>query len=214
MAMDKVRPDRRKNGDFIRERKRARFFFDLTAIIYPLIERHLFPRYRQALAALDLPPELTVLDVATGSGILAAAFAQRGHAVTGLDFSGRMLRRARRRFPGIEFRAFDLVDLPEMASRGYGVVSCGYLLHGLSATFREAILGNMARIAGRWVVVFDYCCDGGRFVRLIERIEGPNYPKFIAGDRREEFAAAGLAVERTFRTSGFGDVWLCRPERK
>jgi SAM-dependent methyltransferase len=214
MSMKKVRPEQRQSEDFIRERTRARFFFDLTAIAYPLIEWHLFPRYRQALATLDLPPDLTVLDVAAGSGILAAAFAQRGHPVTGLDFSERMLSRARKRFPKIEFRAFDLVGLPEISSRGYGIVSCGYLLHGLSVAFREAILKNMARIAGCWVVVFDYCREGGWFVRLIECIEGPNYPQFIAGDRRAEFAAAGLTIERSFRTSGFGDVWLCRPERK
>jgi hypothetical protein len=110
------------------------------------------------------------------------------------DSIARRSRRGRRRFPGIEFRAFGLVDLPEMPSLGYGVVSCGYLLHGLSPAFREAILGNMARIAGRWVVVFDYCCDGGRSVRLIERIEGPNYPRFIAGGPARNVGPAATPV--------------------
>ncbi|HSQ35051.1 MAG TPA: class I SAM-dependent methyltransferase [Candidatus Binatia bacterium] len=203
-------PLRTHSREFLRERKRARFFFNLTAVIYPMIEWHLFPRYREALGKLDLPAKLTVLDVATGSGILAAAFAGRGHEVSGLDLSERMLQRARKRFPAIDFRTFDLVDLPQIASGSYDIVSCGYLLHGLSAGFRETILKNMARIAGRYVLVFDYCCNGGWFVRLIEWIEGPNYPQFIAARRETEFAGAGLAIEREFRTSEFGNAWLCR----
>jgi SAM-dependent methyltransferase len=210
--MKESSPDPARGQGFLRERRRARFIFNLTAVIYPLIERHLFPRYEDALARLNLPSELTVLDVATGSGILAAAFARRGHSVSGLDFSKRLLRRAGRKFPGIDFRAFDLVDLAKIPAASYGIVSCGYLLHGLSAGFREAVLKNIARIAGRYVVVFDYCCAGGWLVGLIERIEGPNYPQFIATPREAEFSGAGLRIERSFRTSSFGDVWLCRPD--
>jgi len=177
-----------------------------------VIEWHLFPRYRKTLARLDLPVELPVLDLATGSGILAAAFSYRGHPVTGLDFSRQLLRRAARRFPDIDFKVFDLVDLPGIPDNKYGIVSCGYLLHGLSAEFRKTILQHMSRIADRYVVVFDYCCDGGWFVRLIEWIEGPHYPEFIAASRGEEFSRAGLRIEDTLHTSGFGGVWLCRPE--
>ncbi|MCU0236513.1 MAG: class I SAM-dependent methyltransferase [Acidobacteria bacterium] len=206
------RPERTRSERFLKERKRTRHFFNLTAVIYPLIERHLVPRYEDALARLDLPPALTVLDVATGSGILAAAFARRGHPVTGLDFSRRLLKRARKKFPAIDFGAFDLVELAKMPAKSYGIVSCGYLLHGLSPEFRATILKNIARIARHYVVVFDYCCDGGWFVRLIERMEGPHYPRFIATGREAEFAGAGLRIERSFRTSPFGDAWLCRPE--
>jgi SAM-dependent methyltransferase len=197
--------------DFNRERKRARFFFNLTSAIYPLIEWHLFPRYEKALARLDLPRELPVLDVATGSGILAAAFARRGHAVQGLDFSERLLMRARKKFPQIDFKAFDLVALPEIPTGSFAIVSCGYSLHGLSSGFREAVLKNISRIASSHVVIFDYNGDGGWLVRLIERAEGPNYPQFIAASRAAEFARAGLRIETSFATSEFGQVWLCRP---
>ncbi|HUU05091.1 MAG TPA: class I SAM-dependent methyltransferase [Patescibacteria group bacterium] len=210
--MEEHIPDRARSQGFMQERRRARFIFNLTAAMYPLIERHLFPRYEGALARLDLPAELTVLDVATGSGILAAAFARRGHPTAGLDFSERLLKRARKRFPEIDFRTFDLVDLPDIPSKSYGIVSSGYLLHGLSVGFREAILKNISRIAGRYVVVFDYCCAGGWLVRLIEQIEGPNYLQFIATPREVEFAGAGLRIEQSFRISSFGDAWLCRPE--
>jgi len=201
-----------QDADFIRERKRSRIFFDLTAAVYPLIELHLFPRYQRALTRLDLPRHLPLLDVATGSGILAAAFAGRGHAVQGLDFSGQLLKRARKRFPQVDFRMFDLANLPELPARSFAIVSCGYFLHGISPGFREKVLENLSRIASSWVVIFDYGNDGGWFVRLIEKIEGPHYPQFIAGARATEFARAGLTVETSFPTSEFGRVWLCRPE--
>ncbi len=209
--MQESDPRQARSREFLRERKRARVLFNLISVIYPMIERHLFPRYKDALAKLDLPAELTVLDAATGSGILAAAFAGRGHAVTGLDLSERMLKRARKRFPAFDFRTFDLVDLPQIASGSYDIVCCGYLLHGVSAGFRETILKDIARIARRYVLVFDYCCDGGWFVRLIEWIEGPNYPQFIATPREAEFAGAGLAIDRVLPISSFGNAWLCRP---
>jgi len=44
-----------------------------------------------------------VLDVATGPGVIAAAAAERGAIVTGLDFSAAMLAEARRRHPTLAF---------------------------------------------------------------------------------------------------------------
>lgn len=202
---------RTPTADFLEERKKARFFFNLSAPVYQTIERHLFPSYRKALTQLDLPPALTVLDLATGSGILAAAFHLRGHEVAGMDFSEGMLKRARKRFPAVDFQSFDLVDLPTLPDQSHDIVSCGYLLHGLSCAFRHEVLSNMARIARKHVVIFDYGRDGGWFVRLIERIEGPYYPRFMASPREGEFSKAGLRLEKTISTSEFGCLWLCSP---
>ncbi len=210
MRMQDGNPGQARNRLFLSERKKTRLFFNLAAPVYPLIERHLFPRYEAALARLGLSPEFTVLDVATGSGILAAAFARRGHPARGLDFSERLLKRARKKFPGIDFQPFDLADLAEIPARSWDIVCCGYVLHGLSAGFRHAVLKNLSRIACRYVVVFDYCHDGGWLVRLIERAEGPHYRQFMATSRQAEFAAAGLRIEKSLSTSNFGCAWLCR----
>ena len=58
------------------------------------------PRWRRALvAAVDPRPQHTVLDVATGTGLVAAALVRRsGCRVVGLDQSPEMLARARARF--------------------------------------------------------------------------------------------------------------------
>jgi len=196
---------------FLEERRRARRFFNRVSAFYPVVERHLSPQYREALCAIDLPRELSVLDLATGTGLLAGAFSERGHPVTGLDFADELLGRARRRFPRVDFRHLDLLHLDRIDARAYDVVSMGYVLHGLSPGFRHFVLSESARIARTHVLVFDYCRDGGWVVRLIEWVEGPHYPLFIAEDREREFRIAGLQPERVEQVSELGSYWLCVP---
>jgi demethylmenaquinone methyltransferase/2-methoxy-6-polyprenyl-1,4-benzoquinol methylase len=66
------------------------------------------PRWRRALvAAIDPRPGQRILDVATGTGMVAFELAQRGCEVVGLDQSEAMLGGARAR----------LADSPSLASR-------------------------------------------------------------------------------------------------
>jgi SAM-dependent methyltransferase len=199
---------------FLGERRRARRFFNRMSPLYPIVERHLFPQYRDVLARLELPPALSVLDLATGTGLLAGAFAERGHAVTGLDFADKLLSRARRRFPRVDFRNLDLRHLDRTGTGAYDLVSMGYFLHGLSPGFRRFIIRETARIARAHVLVFDYGRDGGWFIRFIEWIEGPNYPLFIAEDRERELGKVGLRIDREERVSNFGSYWLCTPSSR
>lgn len=194
---------------FLDERLRARRLFNRMSPLYPIVERHLFPQYRDVLAGLALPPELRVLDLATGTGLLAGAFAERGHGVTGLAFAEKLLNRARRRFPRVDFRNCDVRHLDRIETGAYDLVSMGYFLHGLSPEFRRFIVRETARVARAHVLIFDYGRDGGWFKRFIEWIEGPNYPVFIAEDGAKELEKAGLRTDREERVSDFGSYWLC-----
>ena len=53
-----------------------------------------------------------VLDVACGPGRLTAAAAARGAEASGIDFSSRMVERARGLFPALDFRVGDAESLP------------------------------------------------------------------------------------------------------
>jgi SAM-dependent methyltransferase len=64
------------------------------------------------LAAAAVQRETRVLDVATGAGYAAAAAAERGAAVVGVDFSPTQLGLARSLYPTIEFREGDAGALP------------------------------------------------------------------------------------------------------
>ena len=190
------------------ERLRTRRFFNLVAPAFHVIDRRLLPEYRRVLDALGLDPGLSVLDLATGTGTLAAAFAERGHPVAGIDFAARLLRRARRRLPGTDFRLMDLADLPQLPNDAYDVVALAYVLHGMPPQMRRFALCQARRLARRHVLIFDYSGPGRWYVRLIEWIEGPHYPSFVDRPLAEIATEAGLVVEREERTSSTGACWL------
>jgi len=192
------------------ENQKARRFFNRTAIIYPIIERALFPEYKRALHKLDLDSNLSVLDLATGTGILAGAFALRGHSVKGVDIAEKMLKRARKKFPKISFEHFDLSQLDSIKAASSDIVTIGYFLHGANPDFRMQVLSEAARIAAKYVIIFDYCCKGNWLVDFIEWIEGSHYNQFVSLPRGQELAQVGLQVECELNLSDYGSVWLCR----
>lgn len=96
-----------------------RAYYALQARVYrllaPFYDAVVLPLrgLRGAIAAL-VPEGARVLEVATGTGEQALAFAARGDAVVGLDLSDAMLRRARRknRFAHAMFVHGDTTALP------------------------------------------------------------------------------------------------------
>ena len=69
------------------------------------------PRWRRALVKAVAPaPGERVLDVATGTGLVAAQLARSGCAVVGIDQSSEMLSAARRRFAGAEGDRVELIE--------------------------------------------------------------------------------------------------------
>jgi ubiquinone/menaquinone biosynthesis C-methylase UbiE len=198
---------------FQRERERTRRFFNRIAAIFPIIEGWLAPSYRLALAQLALPTHLTVLDLGTGSGELAAALAARGHPVTGIDTAERLLRRAARRLPGVTFKTMDLVDLPVLAAASFDLVTLAHVLHGVPAALRQLALAEAGRIARRGVVVIDYADKLPFYLRLAEWLEGPHYRTYARASLPELAAAATLEVERAVKLPGASACWLLRRRR-
>ena len=81
------------------------------------------------LDAAGVRPGARVLDVATGPGYVAAAAAERGADVVGVDVAGAMLALARRAHPGLDFRTGDAEALP-LPDASFDVVVANFaLLH-------------------------------------------------------------------------------------
>jgi demethylmenaquinone methyltransferase / 2-methoxy-6-polyprenyl-1,4-benzoquinol methylase len=109
----------------------VRAMFDRIAPVYDLMNRvmtvGLDGRWRRATAESVVRPGDRVLDACCGTGDLALAGARAGGSVTGLDFSERMLERARRKAPELEWLQGDLLALPfddasfDAATVGFGV---------------------------------------------------------------------------------------------
>jgi demethylmenaquinone methyltransferase / 2-methoxy-6-polyprenyl-1,4-benzoquinol methylase len=109
----------------------VRSMFDRIAPVYDVMNRvmtaGLDRRWRRLTAAAVVRPGDRVLDAACGTGDLAIADAKAGASrVTGLDFSERMLERARRKAP-LDWVQGDMLALPfadatfDAATVGFGV---------------------------------------------------------------------------------------------
>jgi demethylmenaquinone methyltransferase/2-methoxy-6-polyprenyl-1,4-benzoquinol methylase len=131
--------------------------FDRIAPVYDVMNRvmtaGLDQRWRRLAARAVVRPGDRVLDSCCGTGDLAVACAAAGGVVTGLDFSERMLERARRKAPQIEWVRGDALELPfedaafDAATVGFGVRNLDDLEKGL----RE--LARVLKPGGRLAVL-------------------------------------------------------------
>jgi demethylmenaquinone methyltransferase / 2-methoxy-6-polyprenyl-1,4-benzoquinol methylase len=134
----------------------VRAMFDRIAPVYDAMNRvmtmGLDQRWRR-LAAEVVHPGDRVLDAACGTGDLAVAAERAGGTVTGLDFSERMLERARSKSSSIEWVQGDVMELPfedgsfDAATIGFGIRNVSDLEGGL----RE--LARVLRPGGRLAVL-------------------------------------------------------------
>ena len=126
--------------------------FDRIAPVYDAMNRlmtaGLDRRWRQATAQAVVRPEDRVLDACCGTGDLALACERAGGRVLGLDFSERMLARARRKSSSIEWVRGDALALPfadasfDAATVGFGVRNLADLAAGLAELRRVLRTGG------------------------------------------------------------------------
>ena len=135
----------------------VRSMFDEIAAFYdPMndaMTAGLHRRWRQIAARSVVVPGYRVLDACCGTGDLSVAVRKAGGAVTGLDFSERMLERARRKSNEISWVLGDVLELPfadesfDAATVGFGIRNVDDLGRGL----RE--LRRVLRPGGRLAIL-------------------------------------------------------------
>jgi demethylmenaquinone methyltransferase/2-methoxy-6-polyprenyl-1,4-benzoquinol methylase len=200
--------------------------FDRIASVYDLMNSvmtaGMHQRWRERAVDLAANPR-RALDVATGTGDLAIELQRRGAEVIGVDFAEKMLEIARRKAPGIEFRAGNALALEfednefDAATVGFGARNFDDLDRGL------AEMARVVRPGGRVVVLeitnpqkpplstfFHFWFD--TLVPLIGRLAGdpdayeylPNSVKRFPGpnDLAAKMVAAGMDDVRWILTAG------------
>jgi ubiquinone/menaquinone biosynthesis C-methylase UbiE len=120
-------------------------------------------RSAERLARLDVPRvmELTragltrpsVLDVGTGTGVFAEAFAAAGCTVTGIDTNADLLALARQHVPAGDFREAAAETLP-FAAGSFDLVFLGVVLHETDDSL--AALTEARRVAKSRVAVLEW----------------------------------------------------------
>jgi demethylmenaquinone methyltransferase/2-methoxy-6-polyprenyl-1,4-benzoquinol methylase len=107
----------------------VRSMFDRIAPVYDVMNRGMTAgldrQWRRLTAEAVVRPGDDVLDACCGTGDLALAARAAGGRVMGVDFSERMLERARRKSGEIEWVEGDLLDLPFEDGR-FDAVTVGF----------------------------------------------------------------------------------------
>jgi len=198
-----------------------RTMFDRIAPVYDVMNRvmtvGLDRRWRRLTVEAVVQPGARVLDACCGTGDLAIAAEREGGIVTGLDFSGEMLVRARRKSDTIEWVQGDVLALPyadgsfDAATVGFGVRNVADLRAGLLELRRVLRPGGRLAILeitqprGRLQPFFSVWFD--RIVPLLGRVlpGGRAYTYLPASVRRFPGAEdlAGLIDETGFEGASF-----------
>jgi demethylmenaquinone methyltransferase / 2-methoxy-6-polyprenyl-1,4-benzoquinol methylase len=125
----------------------VREMFDRIAPVYDFMNRAmslgLDRRWRRLTAGAVVRPGERVLDVCCGTGDLALADREAGGRVVGLDFSKRMLARAREKSDEIEWVEGDAAALP-FADGEFDAVTVGFGIRNLEDMERG--LNELARV--------------------------------------------------------------------
>ena len=160
------------------------------------------------LRGIGAAPGMSLLDVACGPGYVAAAAAEMGLRVTGVDFSASMLVRAAERVPGATFREGDAEDLPFEAGT-FDAVACAFgMLHFGSPDRAMAEACRVLKPGGRYAFSVWQVPPPGSYMAVVGGAirshgdptagapPGPNFFRYADADD----SAAALAE------AGFEDV--------
>ena len=196
----------------------VRAMFDTIAPRYDLVNRVMTFRMdvgwrRRALDMLGLAPGARVLDLATGTGDLAAEMASRGLVPIGADLSFGMLAAAPTPFPRVQADGVAL-PFPDGALDG---ATCGFALRNftdLAATVAE--LGRVVRPGGRLALLevaeppnpIMRMGHGIYFGRVVPVIGGilSNGRAYSYLPRSVEYLPEPAELLDVVRTGGFRDV--------
>jgi demethylmenaquinone methyltransferase / 2-methoxy-6-polyprenyl-1,4-benzoquinol methylase len=197
----------------------VRRMFDRIAPVYDAMNRTMTAgldrRWRRITAEAVVRPGDVVLDACCGTGDLAIAGVRAGGRVTGLDFSERMLERARRKAPQLEWVSGDLLALPfadesfDAATVGFGVRN----VDDLALALRE--LRRVLRPGGRLGILEITRPRGllAPFYRLWFDGVVPLLGKLLPGGSAYTYLPASVRrfpapeeLARLIGAAGFGDV--------
>ncbi len=177
--------------------------FDILAPFYNLMTLPLVRVREQVVDFANAGKESTVLDVATGTGQQAFAFAKHGYDVIGIDMIESMLEIARKHNKAnlVKFEAADATHL-RFENNSFDVSCISFALHDMPLTIREEVLQEMVRVTkpDGVIVIVDYDLPRNKIgraliYRLVTLYEGEYYKQFIVSDLETLFRKTGIEIK-------------------
>ncbi len=143
-----------------------------------------------------------VLDIATGTGKQAEAFARVGCNVVGIDLSEDMLAYAKNnKYPNATFMVANGTSLP-FAEGSFDLTVMSFALHCMTLDIRQKVIKEMKRVskANGQLAFVDYALPDhalGRQViyRLVSLYETKLYKEFIHSDFLALLRRQGIKIE-------------------
>ena len=145
-----------------------------------------------------------ILDVATGTGKQAFAFAKQGYKVTGIDLSEAMLKIANKKnkYGNLKFKIADATNL-SFKNNSFDVSCISFALHDMPLTIIEKVLKEMVRVTkpNGMMVIVDYALPKnkiGRFLiyHFVKLYEKYYYPEFIKSDLKALLRKNGIQIKK------------------
>lgn len=178
--------------------------FDMLAPFYNLMTLPLVRVREQVVDFANASKASTLLDVATGTGQQAFAFAKRGYGVIGVDLTESMLQIARKHNKAglVKFEAADATHL-RYENNSFDVSCVSFALHDMPLPIREKVLEEMVRVttSDGVIVIVDYDLPRNKLgraliYRLITLYEGEYYQQFIVSDLQALLRKTGIEIKR------------------
>ena len=178
--------------------------FDLLAPFYNLMTLPLVKVRDQVVDFTNPGKGSTILDVATGTGQQAFAFAKRGYDVVGVDLTESMLDVARKNNKNglVKFEIADATHL-RFDDNSFDVSCISFALHDMPLPIREKVLQETVRVTKLEgsVVIVDYDLPGNKIgrtliYRLVSLYEGDYYKQFMVSDLEGLFRKTGIWINK------------------
>ena len=162
--------------------------------------------------------KIKILDVCTGTGTQAFAFAKRGYEVMGIDLSEEMLRVANKKnkYENVRFVVADATKMPfENDYFDFACISFG--LHEMPHEVRHQVLDEMRRVSEK-IIVVDYHIPKNRLHRWLHvsfasLYESKYYRDFAKRNLEELLREHGFrAVKEAYGLIDFVKIFVCERE--
>lgn len=186
----------------------------------PFLSLFRLKRLRRETAEMSgLRRDRRALDVCTGTGEVALAFARRCHHVTGIDLSPAMLAIAREkdREGLVHFVQMDAARLG-FADGEFDVSAISFALHDVDSQVRVEMLREVRRVTGDRIVIVDYHPPANRllqsiYIGIVSLWESKPFLDFARCDLRELLTRCGLLVKEEKSVHlGLLRIWVCGRE--